>query len=221
MMALALVVPSLVTALAVLEVSRPMALAAAVSIGLAASLSRQALDSVLQRQAPDALRGRTFARYETRFQLAWVAGALAATAVRLPPEASMAVLAALFLPGSVVYVKASRDALRYRDAVPDDDPATAAAHRLALAARWRHAGEHRLAVVEAAGAVDLLRVTAPGVVGDDGGRLDALRRLALDPGRAVAADDADEALRLAESCTRALGPTITVASPPPPPTSPR
>ena len=35
-----------------------------------------AFDSLVQRDAPDANRGRSFARFETRFQLVWVIGAL-------------------------------------------------------------------------------------------------------------------------------------------------
>ena len=37
---------------------------------------RLGFDSLLQRDGPDAVRGRAFARFETRFQVAWVVGAL-------------------------------------------------------------------------------------------------------------------------------------------------
>ena len=37
---------------------------------------RIAFDSLLHRDGPEHLRGRAFARFETRFQLAWVIGAL-------------------------------------------------------------------------------------------------------------------------------------------------
>ncbi len=43
--------------------------------GVAAAAGKLAFDSIVQRDAPDAVRGRTFARFETRFQLVWVAGA--------------------------------------------------------------------------------------------------------------------------------------------------
>ena len=52
-----------------------------------------AFDSIVQRDAPDAIRGRTFARFETRFQLAWVAGAALPVAVRIPSGTGMGVLA--------------------------------------------------------------------------------------------------------------------------------
>jgi hypothetical protein len=47
----------------------------AAATGVAAAVGKLAFDSIVQRDAPDAVRGRTFARFETRFQLVWVAGA--------------------------------------------------------------------------------------------------------------------------------------------------
>ncbi|HVE64273.1 MAG TPA: MFS transporter [Mycobacteriales bacterium] len=52
---------------------RTAALAAAAS-GLAGSLGKLSLDSILQRDIDDELRGQAFARSETALQLAWVAG---------------------------------------------------------------------------------------------------------------------------------------------------
>lgn len=49
--------------------------------GVAAAAGKLAFDSIVQRDAPDAVRGRTFARFETRFQLIWVAGAFAPVVV--------------------------------------------------------------------------------------------------------------------------------------------
>jgi hypothetical protein len=48
----------------------------AFTIAVAAACARIAFDSLLQRDGPEHLRGRAFARFETRFQLVWVAGAL-------------------------------------------------------------------------------------------------------------------------------------------------
>ncbi|MDQ1567814.1 MAG: hypothetical protein QOF96_2694 [Actinomycetota bacterium] len=53
--------------------------ACAVSVG--AACGRLAFDSLVQRDAPEAARGRTFARFETRFQLAWVGGAVIPAAI--------------------------------------------------------------------------------------------------------------------------------------------
>jgi predicted MFS family arabinose efflux permease len=46
------------------------------TIAAAAAAGRIAFDSLVHRDGPEHLRGRAFARFETRFQLAWVAGAL-------------------------------------------------------------------------------------------------------------------------------------------------
>lgn len=51
----------------------PMLLATAV--GIAAAAGKQSFDAILQRDAPEANRGRAFARFETRFQIFWVVGA--------------------------------------------------------------------------------------------------------------------------------------------------
>ena len=44
-------------------------------LGTTSGTAKQAFDALVQRDAPDANRGRSFARFETRFQLAWVMGA--------------------------------------------------------------------------------------------------------------------------------------------------
>lgn len=54
----------------------PGAAIVAASVGVGAASAKQAFDSIVQRDAPDANRGRSFARFETRFQLVWVAGAV-------------------------------------------------------------------------------------------------------------------------------------------------
>ncbi len=46
------------------------------AIGVGAASGKLGFDSLLQRDAPDAIRGRAFARFETRFQASWVVGAL-------------------------------------------------------------------------------------------------------------------------------------------------
>ena len=44
-------------------------------VGYAGTAGKVAFDSILQRDAPDANRGRSFAKFETRFQVMWVIGA--------------------------------------------------------------------------------------------------------------------------------------------------
>lgn len=54
----------------------PAACVLAASIGFAAGSGKVAFDAIVQRDAPDANQGRSFARFETRFQLVWVMGAV-------------------------------------------------------------------------------------------------------------------------------------------------
>lgn len=55
-------------------------------VGATSSAARQAFDAIVQRDAPDANRGRTFARFEMRFQLIWVIGALLPIVIPIPSE---------------------------------------------------------------------------------------------------------------------------------------
>jgi hypothetical protein len=65
------------------------ATAAALVVGLSASSGKLAFDSIVQRDAPDANRGRSFAKFETRFQLAWVVGAFIPVIVPIPMQAGL------------------------------------------------------------------------------------------------------------------------------------
>ena len=53
-------------------------------LNLMASLGRLSFESIVQRDAPGANRGRAFAVFETRFQLAWALGAFIAVAIQVP-----------------------------------------------------------------------------------------------------------------------------------------
>ncbi len=80
----------LLPAVAVLGVARfynsVTALLASLAVGIGASAGKLAFDSVLQRDAPDAIRGRTFARMETKFQILWVVGSLLAVVFVPSPQ---------------------------------------------------------------------------------------------------------------------------------------
>lgn len=56
----------------------------ALIIGFVASSGKLAFDSLVQYNVDPLLQGRAFARFETRFQLSWVAGGLIPTIVVLP-----------------------------------------------------------------------------------------------------------------------------------------
>ena len=64
-------------------------------VGASSNVGKQAFDAIVQRDAPDANRGRSFARFETRFQLVWVLGALVPTVFTMSLELSFVVVAAV------------------------------------------------------------------------------------------------------------------------------
>ena len=81
---LLLLVPAVVCLLAIWDGGLKGAIVVALVVGLAASAGKVAFDSVVQRDAPNADYGRSFGRFETRFQLSWVVGsALAAIPMSL------------------------------------------------------------------------------------------------------------------------------------------
>ncbi|MGI9597444.1 MAG: MFS transporter [Acidimicrobiales bacterium] len=72
------------------------------AIALAAQGGKQAFDAIVQRDAPRANLGRTFSRYESRFQLVWVLGALLPVVIPLPARVGYFVVA-----GSAAFVAAT------------------------------------------------------------------------------------------------------------------
>ena len=173
-----LVALAIVAAFGALGASRPLVLLVSVVLGGAASVGRQGFDALVQTRAPGASHGRAFARFETRFQLGWVAGAIAAVAVAIPTRYSLAIVALALIPAAVLYVRALREA---HDAHIEDpfDPVEVARRRIEHAFEWHRRDLHRLAVTELAGVVDLARAMGleldqPSIV-----RLDALRTVAV------------------------------------------
>jgi hypothetical protein len=55
-------------------------------VNFAAVIARIAFESTVQRDAPDANRGRAFAQFETRFQLAWVMAGVVPVLVQMPGQ---------------------------------------------------------------------------------------------------------------------------------------
>ncbi len=64
-----------------------------ITVGFSAAAGKLAFDSIVQRDAPDANRGRSFARFETRFQLIWVIGAFIPVPFGLPARIGYVVVA--------------------------------------------------------------------------------------------------------------------------------
>jgi hypothetical protein len=86
------------------------------SIGLAAATGKVAFDSIVQRDAPDANYGRTFARFETRFQVVWVLGAVIPVIFTIPPRVGYVVMAMATGGAAVFYFVASRTTPRPKPA---------------------------------------------------------------------------------------------------------
>ncbi|MGH2829505.1 MAG: MFS transporter, partial [Actinomycetota bacterium] len=61
-----------------------LAMVLAGAVGVVGSATRLAFDSIVQREAPEAARGRVFSRFETLFQIAWVIGAAIPVAFNVP-----------------------------------------------------------------------------------------------------------------------------------------
>ncbi|TML65591.1 MAG: MFS transporter [Actinobacteria bacterium] len=96
---------------------RPWAAGMAAAVAIAATAGKLAFDSLVQRDAPDAARGRSFARFETRFQLSWVVGALIPVVVPVPSRLGYLVLAVVALFAAASYV-AGRRAVRRAPPAP-------------------------------------------------------------------------------------------------------
>lgn len=161
-------------------------------LGAAAAIGRQGFDALIQTRAPLTSRGRAFARFETRFQLAWVGGAVAATAIAIPIRVSMAVVACGLVPVGLLYLRTVRET---REVMADD-----AFHPIAISRRRieqltspeRHA-RPRIAAIELASVADLARAADLPI---DQGLVDFVDRLRNQAchGREPAAGELDAAI---------------------------
>jgi Major Facilitator Superfamily len=82
---------------------------AAFTLALGAGAGRLGFDSLLQRDGPDAARGRAFAKFETRFQLVWVIGGMIAI-IPFAKQMGLFLLAVVLGFAAVSYVAALRAA---------------------------------------------------------------------------------------------------------------
>jgi hypothetical protein len=101
---IALAVPAAVAVMGARSQARTAALLVAFALGLGASAGRAAFDSLVQRDAPDTMWGRSFARYEAYFQLAWVLGAFVPVLRSMSPGIGLIVLALVLGAGGFMYL---------------------------------------------------------------------------------------------------------------------
>ena len=199
---LAIALPAFFTAVGILGASVPLLVVTAGLVGLSTTLGRNAFDGLLQRRAPEALLGRAGARYETRFQLAWVFGGVLATPISLPVEVSMSVLTAIYVPALIVFWRGVRDAHRFEG--PTTGHLGGAVVRLGMAHQAWESGSLRIAIIEASSAVDLARsIVGTAGCSDEHHELDRLRRRALDTDQIVEEADVTRALQLGDEVLRA------------------
>jgi hypothetical protein len=86
------------------------------TVGLAASTGRLAFDALVQRDAPDANFGRSFAGFETRFQLVWVIGAFIPVVVPMSAQFGLVVVSLAAGFAAFAYYSSQR-LIKQRDSV--------------------------------------------------------------------------------------------------------
>ena len=96
-----------------------------VSLLLAGSAgsAKLAFDSLVQRDAPDANHGRSFALFEGRFQLSWAFGSLIALVIAmLPIQVGYFTMALGVGLGLVFYLPRTREARRAEKIITPEEP---------------------------------------------------------------------------------------------------
>jgi MFS family permease len=105
----ALVLPAVFAVLGALVGGAPGFGLTAMAVAIGAAGGRLGFDSLLQRDGPDAVRGRAFARFETRFQFVWVVGGLIGI-IPFAPDVGLFLLAIVLGFAAISYVAALRAA---------------------------------------------------------------------------------------------------------------
>ena len=97
---------------------RPAASLLAGAIGFGAGLAKPAFDAMVQRDVEEGARGRAFARFETRFQLAWVLGALVPVVTAISDRPGEILVAVATTAAGVLYLLGRRAARRVATPAP-------------------------------------------------------------------------------------------------------
>ena len=153
-----LIVPGAVSAFGVLTLGSAAIIGIAFAIGLAGSVASRAMDA-LYGSVPTLVRGRSIARSELRFQLANVAGAVAAVSLNPTPRLGFALVASALLAGGFTVASRLRLSLREEagrwllggEGASSDQPL--AESLLHEATRLAERGEHAAAIAVADTAV--------------------------------------------------------------------
>ena len=79
-------------------------------VAVSAAAGKLAFDSLVQRDAPDANHGRSFSRFEARFQIAWVVGAFAPVVLPIPVRLGSVLVAVVAAAALIFFVISRRTA---------------------------------------------------------------------------------------------------------------
>ena len=79
-------------------------------VAVSAAAGKLAFDSLVQRDAPDANHGRSFSRFEARFQIAWVVGAFAPVVLPIPVRLGSVLVAVMAAAALIFFVISRRTA---------------------------------------------------------------------------------------------------------------
>lgn len=105
MLTWSLVAATVAMATSALFYNRGTLVGAIAVLGCSVSVARRAMEATIQRQAPHARTARVFARIETRLELAWVAAACAAVAIRADTGMGVLLLAGFLVTMTIVHVR--------------------------------------------------------------------------------------------------------------------
>lgn len=94
----------------------------AATVAVVSTSAKLAFDSIVQRDAPDANRGRSFAVFEVRFQLFWVIGAVIAVLLSIPLPVGFLAIAGLSAFALFSYLAGQRAAHRAHTDHPPAGP---------------------------------------------------------------------------------------------------
>lgn len=87
----------------------------AFGVAVSAALGKQAFDALVQRDVPEFDRGRVFARFEARFQMTWVVGALVPSIITLPIGVGAFLIVVVALVATVAMASGTRPVIVHRD----------------------------------------------------------------------------------------------------------
>ena len=139
MLTIALVTAAASTVTTTLRFTTPTLVFTSFGLGLSFSIGRRAFDSILQSELPEHQRGRAFASFETRIELAWVAGGLVAVVMRASSWLGLLILAWFLLTAATAHVNRLRQAGHLMAAGHDHLPSALLARSRRLGREGRHA----------------------------------------------------------------------------------